>query len=129
MPDLMPDDLLSVRSFLEGALPRQQVIHGAAETVNIGANVHAAIDNLFRRDVVAGADDVADLVFLDERGRVLVEETRQAHVQDFHGAGPIEQQIAWLDVAMDKSGFVRVLEPKRGLANVMSGTGRFECAV
>src|SRR5216683_6991446 len=121
MSYLMPDDLLCVGPFLEWTFAGQEIVHCPAETVDVGSYIDPAIDDLLRGNVVAGADDVADLVFLDERGRVLVEETGQAHVEDLHDALPIEKEIARLDVAMHQAAFVGVLQAERRLSDVVGG--------
>ena len=82
----MPDDLLGAGPLLEWALAGQQVIHRTAETVDVGTDIDPAIDDLLRCNVIAGADDIANLVLFDEGGRVFVEEACEAHVENFHGS-------------------------------------------
>ena len=85
--------------------------------------------NLLRSDVIAGADDVAHLVFLDEGGGIFVEKAGQAHVEDFHDPLAIDEKIAWLDVAMHQPGFMSMLQSECGLADVMGDALRAQGAV
>ena len=57
-PGLVCHQPLCQRTAVEGRVPRQQEIEGTPETVDIGATVDlVAVDRLFRRDVVGGAQD------------------------------------------------------------------------
>ena len=45
---------------------------------------------------------------------VVVEEAGQAHVEDLHDAGAVEEDVARLDVAVDEADLVGVLQPDGG---------------
>ena len=51
----------------------------------------------------------------------IVEEEGQTHVQDFHNAGAIDEDVARLDIAMNQAVFVGMLQRQGGMANVMAG--------
>ena len=61
-------------------------------------------------------------------GRVLVEEAGQPQVQNLEDAGPAQQQVGRLHVAVNQPGRVGVLQAVGGLADVVGGAGRVEPA-
>ena len=125
----------------EGHLTGQQEMEGAAEGIQVGADVGLArVEGLLRRDVVEGAHDGAFAGQL-AGGAVLIltGDAREAHVEDLDdgpagdlrrlvgavlrlaAGGPGDEQIARLDVAVDHALLVGVLQAERRLPDVVAG--------
>ncbi len=102
-------------------LTRKQLVEGAAQTVNIGANVHgAAIGYLLRRHVVDGAqrDPLPRHLF----GVHLIEiEPRQAEVQNLDHALGRDHQVRSLDVPVHQPSFADLFKSHRRLADNLAG--------
>ena len=109
----MGHNRLHQRVRLVDRTPGQHVVKRATQTVNVAAVVRSArVQSLFGRQVVGGSHHRAGLsqfgtVFAFQR----VLKTGQSHVENFQRAGRIQQQISWLDVAMDNSFCVSVFKP------------------
>ncbi len=109
MPCPVPHQFLRCIALTEGGLARQQEVESAAQAVNVGPDVHVmAVIRLFRQQIVGRAKDIF-VVFLGQHVLFVVEEPRQAHVEDFDHAGAVDEDIARFDVAMDKAGLVGVV--------------------
>src|SRR5262249_45827288 len=124
---LVPEELVDYAAGRRGWFAGEEVKEGAAEAVEVGAEVHAAgITGLLRGDVVQSADDDA---LLGENGSLLDAARlapNQAEVQHLQG-GPLEilqpafcvarrgprrdQEVLGLDVAVDEAQRVRVVQP------------------
>src|SRR5205807_431350 len=84
------------------------------------------VQRLLRGKVVRSAEHVF-VVFLGERIVLVIKESSQTQVQNFHGAVAIKDDIPGLDIAMDQAcDFVGVLQSERRLADVMSGANGVE---
>ena len=101
--------LVGDASFGVGRLARQHLIPGAAERIEVAANVgQLAVASLFGRHVVhrahcrAGASDV--------RFERIIDRTSQTKVRHFHHAVARDQQVRRLDVAVNNVLFVGVLQ-------------------
>jgi hypothetical protein len=68
-----------------------------------------AVEGLLGGEVVGGAEDVL-VVLLGDVVLLVVEEPGQAHVEDLHDPGAVEEDVAGLDVAVDQAHLMGVLE-------------------
>src|SRR5262249_27640824 len=80
-----------------------------------------AIEGLLGGEIVSGAEDRRRIVLAREVIALIVEEPRQAEVEDLDRAGAVEQDIARLDVAMHQPLVVGVLQPEARLKDVVAG--------
>ncbi len=106
----------------ERHLAHEQVIEGAAEGVDVGAAVGlVAVAGLLGREVVGGAQHLL-AVFLRQRAVVLpLAGERQPEVEDLDGAALVEDQVGRLDVAMDDTLLVGVVEAEGRLPDGIHG--------
>ena len=119
----MRQDLLSHRIAAVRHLCGQQVIQRAAQTVDIGSTIRTScIERLLGRHEIQRSHHLAGV-----RQRVFalcrVIHTSQSHVQHLDHALRIHQDVRRLDVAVDDTMLVRVLQPLRRLCDVVHGRG------
>ena len=109
---------LRQRTTIEGRVPRQQEVQGASQAVNIGTTVDlVTVDGLFWRDVVGGPKDF--FVVLDrERMIPVVEEPGQPQIEDLDDSGRSDEQVARLDIAMDETRLVGMIQTECRLPHV-----------
>ena len=97
---LMPDELLRHGAVTERRFAGQAIIERRAETVDVGADIDImAVQRLLRREIIRRAQDVF-VILLRKHVVLIVEEACQPHVENFHRAAAIDNQITWLDVAV-----------------------------
>jgi hypothetical protein len=95
------------------------VVEGATEGIDIGADIDGAgVSGLFWGDVIEGAYGCAvasdDVVFVAEIDG-------EPEVCEFGGALEVDEDIHGVDVAVEESFFVEVLESERDLASDICG--------
>ena len=88
-------------------------------------STRVAVERLLGGEVVGRAEDVL-VVLLGQDVVVVVEEPGQAHVEDLHDAGAVDEDVARLDVAVDEADLVGVLQADRGAVDVVAGADRVE---
>ena len=96
-------------AFRKRRLARQHVIPGAAQRIDVAADVRRlTVAALFRRHVIDGAHRGAGP--RDVRFQRVVDGTRQPQVRDLHRAVAADQQVGRLDIAMDDVELIGVLQ-------------------
>ena len=123
---LVRDEFRRDGPFRKRRLPGEHEVQRAPERVDVGAHVHHVRHRLFGREIIGRAKHALVVVLLSYAVLLLVEESRQPHVENFDHAGAVEEQVPRLDVAVNHAQFVRVLHPDRGLCDVMCGANRVE---
>ena len=121
----MLKQFLHHRAFSEGRATSQEKEHGAAERVEIAADVGIPrVPGLLRRDVVEGSErHSAD----GELGIAChLVEPRKAHVDDPGAAGRRDDDIGWLDVTMNDVSLGGMLEGLGHLNGHIDGPARIE---
>ncbi len=117
----MRDQLFHDRVTVKQRPTRQQVVQRTSERINVASCICLLrVHRLFGGHVLdrphdrAGRSQTRSL----RRASHRVIDPRQAHVENLHGSLGIQQQIGGLDVAMNNSLLVRVLQSPRCLNNV-----------
>ena len=113
--------LLERRARGERRLPGEKMVQGAAETVDVGANVGlVGVVGLLRGDVIDRAqDDARARQVRSVRG--FAGEACQAEIENFHPAVGCPHQVVWLEVSVDHALLEGVLKSERRLADVLAG--------
>src|SRR5262245_8237401 len=93
--------LLRNRAFCEWSSALQDRVDCDPQRIDVGPDVDfMAVDRLLGGNVVSGADDDTVGQFARERIIWVVEEARQAHVQDLEHPVLVDEQVGRLDVSM-----------------------------
>src|SRR5262249_17947583 len=99
-----------------------QKVKRHAQAVDVGPGIDAvAIKGLLRSEVVGGAEDRSRIVLAREVVALIVEESREAEVEDLDCTGAVEQDVARFDVAVHQPLVVGVLQPEARLKDVVAG--------
>ena len=120
-------DRLERRPAGKRRLTGQQVIQHGAKTIDVGGGgqLAAIAGGSLRRDVAGGAEKLAGA-----RERALGGENFcEAEIRDVRVAGGIEQDISWLEIAVEDAALVRVLDGTRGFRDDLCGPSQGDCLV
>jgi hypothetical protein len=113
--------LLEWRARGKRRLPGEQVVHRAAQAVDVGSNVGlVGVVGLFRGDVI---DRTQHQARASQTCRCcgFAGEASQAEIEDLHAAAGRQHQVVWLEVAVDHALLERILKSQRRLADVIAG--------
>ena len=118
--DLLPDQLLRRPTLREERSPGEQEVEGRTEGIEIGADIHVrTIDCLLGGHIVGGAENLV-VELLGQTGFAISLGADETQVEDLDHAELIQEKVRGLDVAMDETQFVGVLQTERDLPGIVA---------
>jgi hypothetical protein len=136
----MFEQFLDWGSRWEGWLPAQQKVEGAAEAVQVRPAIHAAgVLGLFGSHIVGSSNDCSGSGEITAAATIVEPDcANEAHIEDLHDhwfrglrevAFPGNDDVGRLDVPVNKSLVMGILQAKSRLPGILACLGDFKWAI